>query len=579
MASIKKEMGTGPPGETLVVALDFGTTFSGVSYAFSTDKETIYTIKNWPGAEDKIVPKAPTVIQYEIDSKTSFKWGYDVDPLADNKITNLKLLLDPDQPRPYLVPTHVEDEMAKLPKSPVEVISDYIGAMFKHAIVEIDSESLDPTFLDNFEKRFVLTVPAVWSDKAKNMTLEAAKRAGISHVEMITEPEAAALLTLDTAKSKGLKVGDAVVICDAGGGTVDLVAYEIVSINPLKLRALSAPSGGICGSVMVNKLFEEEVRKVVKDGPYRKLRKSPAYQSALAEFDVHLKPGFRGRDDKNKFVSFPMAGLRSNKAAGLVSNSMTLSGTTMARIFDPIIQEIQTLVSDQMKSVKCEKLKEGKPQVIKAIFLVGGFGSSAYLKSAIEKANPGVLVIQPKEAWSAIMKGAVMSALFPVPTVVSTRARKHYGTDGNTPWDALRDAGQEKIWDRWGEIWRCNTMTWYIHKDDELVRDKKIKLPFCTSWPGSTPPKGPSLILKNTLLESDAPIAPAHPTTTTVNCVLTTNLSTVPAKCFIRKYRASDDAPYVRLSYNLLVENNQSGLMKFSLEVEGKEYGSVDTTY
>lgn len=77
---------------------------------------------------------------------------------------------------------------------------------------------------------------------------------------------------------------------------------------------------------MVNKLFEEEVRKVVKDGPYLKLKTSSAYQSALTEFDGHVKPGFRGQDDPNKFVNFPMAGLRTNKAAGLVSNLMTLSG-------------------------------------------------------------------------------------------------------------------------------------------------------------------------------------------------------------------------------------------------------------
>lgn len=93
--------------------------------------------------------------------------------MAADKITNLKLLLDPDQPRPYLVPTYVEDEIARLPKSPVEVISDYMGAIFKHAIAEIEAESLDPAFLDNFERHFVLTVPAVWSDKAKSMTLEA----------------------------------------------------------------------------------------------------------------------------------------------------------------------------------------------------------------------------------------------------------------------------------------------------------------------------------------------------------------------------------------------------------------------
>jgi len=39
------------------------------------------------------------------------------------------------------------------------------------------------------------------------------------------------------------QVGDAIVICDAGGGTVDLVSYEIVSLNPFELKALTAASG------------------------------------------------------------------------------------------------------------------------------------------------------------------------------------------------------------------------------------------------------------------------------------------------------------------------------------------------
>lgn len=137
---------------------------------------------------------------------------------------------------------------------------------------------------------------------------------------------------------------------------------------------------------MVNKLFEEEVRKVVKDGSYLKLKTSSAYQSALAEFDGHVKPGFRGQDDPNKFVNFPMAGLRTNKAAGLVSNydafwvclphfaCLTDVFTfvlicefreTMARIFDPIVLEIENLVSDQVTRVKSEKVKTEKAEVIK----------------------------------------------------------------------------------------------------------------------------------------------------------------------------------------------------------------------
>lgn len=149
----------------------------------------------------------------------------------DDKITGLKLLLDPDQPRPYYIPTNIQAEMAKLPKPVLEVASDYMRALFQHALKEIESESLDPSFLDNYQKQFVLTVPAVWSDKAKDMTLrvglhlpfpdlllldlsiriyanlpKAARNAGINPVSLITEPEAASLFTLLSVKNKGLRV-------------------------------------------------------------------------------------------------------------------------------------------------------------------------------------------------------------------------------------------------------------------------------------------------------------------------------------------------------------------------------------
>ena len=39
------------------------------------------------------------------------------------------------------------------------------------------------------------------------------------------------------------QVGDAIVICDAGGGTVDLVSYEIKNLAPLELGELVRPTG------------------------------------------------------------------------------------------------------------------------------------------------------------------------------------------------------------------------------------------------------------------------------------------------------------------------------------------------
>lgn len=79
---------------------------------------------------------------------------------------------------------------------------------------------------------------------------------------MITEPEAAALYTLQSMKEKGLNVSFmiclycelqpltiprmvmlVIIICDAGGGTADLISYEIVSHSPFHVKALTTPSG------------------------------------------------------------------------------------------------------------------------------------------------------------------------------------------------------------------------------------------------------------------------------------------------------------------------------------------------
>ena len=79
-----------------------------------------------------------------------------------------------------------------------------------------------------------------------NFILKAARNAGISPVKMIKEPEAAALFTLNHMGDKGLDVGDAFVVCDAGGGTVDLISYEIVNRTPFELKEL-VPSKGTCG--------------------------------------------------------------------------------------------------------------------------------------------------------------------------------------------------------------------------------------------------------------------------------------------------------------------------------------------
>lgn len=58
-----------------------------------------------------------------------------------------------------------------LPKDPIDVAADFIGAIYKHALDVIESSTVQGYF-QLCEKDFVLSVPAVWSDKAKDLTLK-----------------------------------------------------------------------------------------------------------------------------------------------------------------------------------------------------------------------------------------------------------------------------------------------------------------------------------------------------------------------------------------------------------------------
>lgn len=70
----------------------------------------------------------------------------------------------------------------------------------------------------------LLTVPASFDEEARELTLRAAKAAGLEHVTLLEEPQAAFYAWLDAlgdAWRRRVKVGDLVLVCDVGGGTTD----------------------------------------------------------------------------------------------------------------------------------------------------------------------------------------------------------------------------------------------------------------------------------------------------------------------------------------------------------------------
>ncbi|MFM8275047.1 MAG: Hsp70 family protein [Gemmata sp.] len=104
--------------------------------------------------------------------------------------------------------------------SPLEVSARYL----RH-IVEAWNAAPSRKDADRLEDQtVVVTVPASFDDVARNLTAEAAKRAGLKHVTLLEEPQAAFYAWLGTHSPQEagmLKPGMRCLVVDVGGGTSD----------------------------------------------------------------------------------------------------------------------------------------------------------------------------------------------------------------------------------------------------------------------------------------------------------------------------------------------------------------------
>lgn len=65
-----------------------------------------------------------------------------------------------------------------------------------------------------------------------------------------------------------IQVGDTFVLCDAGGGTVDLVSYKVSALKPFLQIAEAAPgSGASCGATFLNRIFQKFLKDKLGNDP------------------------------------------------------------------------------------------------------------------------------------------------------------------------------------------------------------------------------------------------------------------------------------------------------------------------
>jgi hypothetical protein len=130
--------------------------------------------------------------------------------------------------RAALLPWQAPEEVQRV--SPVEASTRYLRHL---------REAWDHTFARSREdaanamaaQDVIITVPASFDAAARDLTLEAAKAAGLENIILLEEPQAALYAWLEAQGEsfrKKMKVGEVILVVDVGGGTTD---FSLITVR------------------------------------------------------------------------------------------------------------------------------------------------------------------------------------------------------------------------------------------------------------------------------------------------------------------------------------------------------------
>ena len=454
----------------ILVAIDFGTTYSAIAWTQTLKSDVQEVVTLWPtlfsqANEGENSDKVPTELRYEENGEV--KWGFQI---LDCQPRHQLFKLELDESKKYKTTTVSRDlpDPRGLPPgydhSSSRLISDYLEALRKHTEHVLRSKIPAPA-LATTPIEYIVTVPAVWSDNAKAKTKAAAQQAGMGKVHLVAEPEAGAVYALHALHPHTIKIGDTFMSVDAGGGTVDVITYQVEQLQPiLKISEVTSGAGALCGSAFLNRRFQEDLKRRFSGNRYWD---DDVLEEATERFERVVKRTFTGIG--NEEFNVPVGGLRDDQRAGIRRSKLRVTGAEVEAFFEPIVQEILTLVQEQMDAI-------GHP--VSTILLIGGFGQSHYLRSKLQAKFATTTVMRSPQSWTAVVRGALMMGLastspnHPGVRISARKARKHYGIYAYEKFNPMIHDDSRKWWCKYEGAHQIDTMTWFIAKND-TVREQK----------------------------------------------------------------------------------------------------------
>ncbi|KAL3859667.1 hypothetical protein ACJMK2_009875 [Sinanodonta woodiana] len=444
----------------LVVAIDFGTTYSGYAFQFkhdfARDPTQISAPQAWNGGKKNLMSlKTPTILllneKKEIDS-----FGFE----AEDKYSNLcmdgknvnyyyfrrfKMKL---QDAEGLKKTSVIEDETGRKMAAIDVFSLSIRCLKNHMTEMLKKQG---TGVKDTEIHWVLTVPAIWSDAAKQFMREAAEKAGIPSNQLCIalEPEAASMfcqyLPVDkfctqvgSVQFSAAPPGTKYMVVDLGGGTADMTIHEKLQGGGLK--EVCKASGGPWGGTAVDMTFLQLLVSIVSGPVMHKFMKTEVYDylDLFREFESAKRNlSLQTKDMIN--LKFPASlneickELTGNDFKTCVTESPHSSNVTIVsdkmRIHPDLMRSLFKKVTDNIVRHVKSMLSQGAGGKVTLILMVGGFSESPFVQDVMREEfhnKNGLKVIIPKDAGISVMNGAVIFGRKPE-TIKSRVLRYTYG--------------------------------------------------------------------------------------------------------------------------------------------------------
>lgn len=506
----------------VLVAIDFGTTYSGVAVQFWKDyrdddpTNRILAHQIWNDGSKKVASnKTPTCLLLKSNGDID-SFGYEAErkfsDLCEDEDEDEKCwyffrrfkmkLQDPEVLSTLSVSTMIRDEMGKEYRA-IEVFSKSIQCLNMKLMEELNRMKTTVQPNDMF---YILTVPAIWSDKAKDFMKKAAKMAGIDDdkLSISLEPESASLycqympverfLVGKEVQCSLAAPGTVYMIVDLGGGTADITVHQ--KLQNGKLRELHRACGGPWGGTAVDAYFIQLLSSIItplamaefmnqRCGDYLELMRDfevvkRVVDSSDKHFSIKIPVALEELARKHLNKSFKQAIADSPHASEMkvVSDKLRISANEARKLFARVIDKI----TGQMQQCFDDVNKMANPRDISLILMVGGFSESKYVQEMIKERferTDGVRVLIPEEAGLAVLKGAVVFGRHP-DSIESRVVRVTYGAEITPPFDPKKHDERKRTKD--GK--RCsNIFMAFMQRDTEFKQGQALSTIYHTTAP------------------------------------------------------------------------------------------------